>query len=148
MVQFSVQNNQLSKGYDDFNAVDPAAAAAPIGRIVDELFCEDSPQNTTEPDFPLWYPMNGGAPKRGRNEISAHLAGLRAAGVKATLLAVADQGNTSITLDSTSGGDEGPHACADKVEFDESGRIKVFWHCSSATHKDGHAGHPAGHSHP
>lgn len=147
MVQFSVQNNQLSSGYDAFNAADPANAAV-ISGIVDAWFCEDTPRNAKKPDFPLWYPMDGGQPKRGRREISKHLQGLRAAGVKATLLAVGDQGSTSITLDSTSGGTEGPHVCSDKVEFDASGRIKVFWHCAATTQPGGHAGHPAGHKHP
>jgi hypothetical protein len=56
-------------------------------------------------------------------------------------LGVGDHKNRSVTLDITLGGPEGPHACADLVEFDESGRIKVFKHCSTATHDDGHDGH-------
>lgn len=139
MVQFSVQSTQLSEGYAAFNANSWDA--------VQELFCEDTP-DSENPEFPAWYPMGGGDPKKGRQAILELLQGLRADGVKAQLLGVADHGDKSLTLDVTLGGDEGPHACADKVEFDESGRIKVFWHCATNTHGHGHAGHPAGHPHP
>ena len=104
--------------------------------------------DAANPDFPVWHPMDGGAAITGRQAIIAHLQGLRAGGVagpppaQATLVGVADHGNKSITLDVTLGGPEGSHACADKVEFDESGCIKVFWHCSTDTHENGHAGHP------
>lgn len=139
MVQFSVQSTLLSEGYAAFNADDWDA--------VKELFCEDTPSK--DPEFPAWYPMDGGDPVRGWQAILQLLQGLRADGAEAQLLGVADQGNSSLTLDVTFGSHEqGPHACADKVEFDEAGRIKVFWHCAAATHKHGHAGHPAGHSHP
>ena len=139
MVQFSVQSTQLSEGYAAFNVDDWDA--------VKELFCEDTP-DSENPEFPVWHPMDGGTPIKGRQAILQLLQGLRADGAKAQLVGVADHGNTSLTLDVMLGSHEGSHACADKVEFDESGRIRAFWHCAAATHKHGHAGHPAGHSHP
>jgi len=151
MVQFSVQSTQstqLSEGYAAFNRADGNNPNDPNWAIVAALFCQDTPDDAATPDFPVLHPMDGGAAITGRQAIIAHLQGLRAGGVagpppaQATLVGVADHGNKSITLDVTLGGPEGSHACADKVEFDESGCIKVFWHCSTDTHENGHAGHP------
>ncbi|HKN38374.1 MAG TPA: hypothetical protein VJ456_04590 [Acidimicrobiia bacterium] len=144
MVQFSVQSTQstqLSEGYAAFNRADGNNPNDPNWAIVAALFCDDTP-DAANPDFPVWHPMDGGAAITGQQAIIAHLRGLRAAAAQATLVGVADHGNKSITLDVTLGGPEGSHACADKVEFDESGCIKVFWHCSTDTHENGHAGHP------
>jgi hypothetical protein len=151
MVQFSVQSSQLSKGYDAFNAANPDSTADENDAhwsFMKSLFCADTPfAESAEIEFPVWYPMDGGDPLRGWNEISAELQRLRGADANAQLLMVADHGENSITLDFTTGGPEGAHLCADKVEFDEQGLIRVFWHCSTNTHQHGHAGHEAGHSH-
>jgi len=147
MVQFSaqsIQSTRLSEGYAAFNRAD-ADQNDPNWSIVEELFCEDRP-NSDQPDFPVWYAMDHVTVHKGRQAILAYLQSLRAANTKATLLGVGDHGNKSITLDITLGGDpEAPHACADIVEFDKSGRIEVFRHCSTATHEDEH---PEGHSDP
>jgi hypothetical protein len=134
MVQFSVQSiqsAQLSKGYAAFNSDDWDTVRA--------LLCPDTPDDAATPDFPVLYPMDGGqgSELKGREKIIDYLRELRAAAAEATLLGVADHGNKSITLDITLGGREGSHACADLVEFDDSGCIKVFRHCSTDTHSSG-----------
>ncbi|MDQ1516844.1 MAG: hypothetical protein QOE80_2674 [Actinomycetota bacterium] len=148
MVQFSAQSTQstqLSEGYAAFNRAN-ADENDPNWSIVEELFCEDRP-NSDQPEFPVWYAMDGERVFKGRQAILGHLQSLRADKTKATLLGVGDHGNKSITLDITLGGTEGPHACADLVEFDESGRITLFRHCSTATHEHGQ-GPPEGNSDP
>jgi hypothetical protein len=146
MTQLSVQSTQITEGYAAFNDANGNEPNDPNWAIVEAVFCKDTPD--TNPEFPVWHPMDGEAAIRGRKAIIAHLRGLRAAPAQATLVGVADHGNKSITLDVTFGGPEGSHACADKIEFDESGCIKVFWHCATDTHGNGHAGHPAPHTHP
>jgi hypothetical protein len=145
MLQFSVQNKQLLDGYAAFNEATSADDAR--WEIVKGLFCEDFTEDGER--FPAWHPMDGTAAKRGRQEIIEYLQWLRGQGTTAQLLGVASQGNALITLDFTTGGDEGPHACADKIVLSESGCIKEVWHCSTATHQHGkHPGHPAeGHTH-
>ena len=120
MVESSVQSTLISDGYAAFNKGDWAT--------VRELFCDDSTDENGQVEFPLWEKMEHEGPIRGRSAIIDYLQELREDGVKAKLLAVADHGHTSVTLDISTGG-EGPHACADEVEFDASGRIKVFRHC-------------------
>jgi hypothetical protein len=119
------QRNQILKGYVAFNEGDRAT--------LEGLLCEEV----------IWHPMDGGAAIIGRNAVLDHLADLRASGYEAELLGVASQGSSSITLDFTYDGPDGDHACADKIEFDESGCIREVWHCSAGTHQHGtHAGHP------
>ena len=135
MVQFSAQSTHstaLSEGYAAFNRDDWDA--------VEAVFCKDDP-DSDNPEFPVWYAMNHVDVFKGRQAILQHLKSLRAAATRANLVGVGDHGNKSVTLDITLGSPEGPHACADEVEFDESGCIKVFRHCSAATHQDGHKGH-------
>jgi len=128
MVQSSVNSTLISDGYTAFNAND--------WQTVEALFCQDDPADSDNPDFPAFYPMDRwDRPIKGRNAIVTHLQGLRAAGLEARLVAVADHGHKLITLDITTGGGA-PHACADEVEFDEHGLIKVFKHCAAATHHD------------
>jgi hypothetical protein len=142
MLQFSVQNNQVLDGYAAFNAGDWDAVKA--------MFCPDFTEGGN--DFPVWHPhpMHGSATAiTGRQAIVNHLQQLWGNGTRARLLATASQGASLIALDFTSGGVEGPHACADKIVFSESGCIKEVWHCSSGTHEHGgHAGHEAPHAHP
>jgi hypothetical protein len=138
MLQFSVQNNQILDGYAAFNAGE--------WETVKGLFCPDFDEDGES--FPAWHPMDGTAAIRGRDAIINYLQGLRGEGTTAQLLGVASHGASLITLDYTSGGKEGPHACADKIVFSESGCIKEVWHCSAGTHEHGgHAGHPAGEDH-
>jgi hypothetical protein len=128
MVQSSVNSTLISVGYAAFNADDWDTVRA--------LFSPDDPDG----NFPVFYPMDHwDHPITGRDNIVKHLQGLRGAGLEARLLAVADHGQKSITLDITTGGGD-PHACADEVEFDEHGLIKVFKHCAAATHD--HHEHP------
>lgn len=120
-----VQRNQILKGYAAFNEGDRAT--------LEGLLCEDV----------IWHPMDGSAAVIGRNAVLDLLAELRANGTEAELLGLASEGTASITLDFSSGGPEGNHACADKIDFDESGCIREVWHCSTGTHQHGtHAGHP------
>src|SRR2546422_8552797 len=119
------KRDTILKGYAAFNARDRAT--------LEGLLCEDV----------IFHPMHGGAPIAGRAAVLDYLEQLWDSGLRAALLGVASQGNASITLDFTSGGEEEDHACADKIEFDESGCIREVWHCSAATHQQGeHAGHP------
>jgi hypothetical protein len=127
MAESSVQSTLLSDGYAAFNDDDWDTVKA--------LFCADVP-GADRPQFPLWISMEG-EEYRGREEIFAFLRDLRAGKTKAKLIGVADHGNRSITLDITTGG-AGPHACADEVEFDEAGLIKVFRHCAVGTHEHAH----------
>jgi hypothetical protein len=122
MVKSSVQSTLIADGYAAFNAED--------WDTVEALFCADDPSDN--PNFPLWVDMDG-AEHRGRANVFAVLRSLRQGKTRANLLAVADHGDRSITLDITTGG-VGPHACADEVEFDKDGLIKVFKHCSAGTH--------------
>lgn len=131
MAESSVQSTVLSDGYAAFNSDD--------FDTVEALFCEDVP-GPNGPKFPLWISMEG-TEYRGRGAIRTFLEGLRAGKTKAKLIGVADHGHKSITLDITTGG-SGPHACADEVEFDEAGLIKVFRHCVAGTHQD-HEDHSA-----
>lgn len=60
------------------------------------------------------------------------------------LLGMAILDNVAITVDFTQSTDEeGPHGCADRIVFDDSGCIKEVWHCDAATHDHGHAAHSA-----
>jgi hypothetical protein len=120
------KKNQLLKGYAAFNDDDRAT--------LEQLLCEDV----------IWHPMDGGPPITGREAVLDLLHELRVNGTEAELFGVASHDDASITLDFTTGGPEGDHACADKIEFDESGCIREVWHCSAGTHQHGtHAGHPS-----
>jgi hypothetical protein len=126
MADSSVQSTLLSDGYAAFNADD--------WTTVEALFCDDTPDSES-PQFPVWYPMDHNlGPIKGRAAIIRHLQELRQGNVKAKLLGVANHGHTSVTLDITTGGPMGPHACADEVEFDESSHIKSFRHCAAGLH--------------
>ena len=126
MVESSVQSTLISDGYAAFNNDQWA--------IVRELLCDDTEDDNGNVEFPLFERMEHDKPPiRGKNAIVEHLQKMREDGVKAKLLGVADHGHTSVTLDISTGG-KGPHACADEVEFDESGRIKVFRHCVAGHH--------------
>jgi len=107
----------------------------------------------------VWHTMDGKETIRGRD--GAYVAGSEdPTGVLEYLqqlrntndvefMGMAIQGDAAITVDYThTTDDEGDHACADKIAFDDSGCIKEVWHCAAATHALGHAGHPAGHTHP
>ena len=121
MVESSVQSTLISDGYAAFNQNQ--------WEIVRELLCDDTHDDNGNVEFPLFERMEHNEPPiRGKNAIIEHLQQMREDGVKARLLGVADHGHTSVTLDISTGG-TGPYACADEVEFDESGRIKVFRHC-------------------
>jgi hypothetical protein len=138
MLQFSVRSAQLSKGYEAFNrAKHDSADDDPDWKFIRALFCQDSGSDAEgKPEFPLWYPEHDPTqPKKGQQEIIDHLRTLRQDN-QAELWGVFDDGNKSIIVDFTSPSPEGPHLCADEVEFDESGLIKVFKHCTTATHKN------------
>jgi hypothetical protein len=135
MAESSVHSTLLSDGYAAFNNDDWAA--------VEELFCDDTP-NSDKPEFPVFYPMHHQHdeeppkpppdPLRGRAAIVGHLQSLRGQKLKAKLVGVADHGHTAVTLDISTGGHEGDHACADEVLFDDTGRIKSFRHCAAGLH--------------
>ena len=124
MVESSVQSTLISDGYAAFNSNDWAT--------IRELLCDDTTDDNGDL-FPLFDRMEHEGPIRGKEAIIAHLQEMREDKVKAKLLGVADHGHTSVTLDISTGG-KGPHACADEVEFDASGRIKVFRHCVAGHH--------------
>ena len=134
MAESSVHSTLLSDGYAAFNKDD--------WTTVEALFCDDTPPDN--PEFPVWYPMHHEhdegpptpppEPIRGRVAIMRHLQDLRGTKVKAKLVGVADHGHTAVTLDISTGGHEGDHACADEVLFDDSGRIKSFRHCAAGLH--------------
>lgn len=136
MAESSVHSTLLSDGYASFNKDDWAA--------VEALFCDDTPADT--PQFPVWYPMHHQHdddppapppdPIRGRTAIVRHLQHLRETNVKAKLVGVAVHGHTAVTLDISTGGHEGDHACADEVSFDEAGRIRSFRHCAAGLHPE------------
>ena len=98
MEESSVQSTLIADGYAAFNSDD--------WETVEALFCADTPPEN--PEFPRWDDV--GLALRGRDAIFAHLRDLRQGKVKAKLLAVADHGHHSITLDISTGG-AGPHAC-------------------------------------
>lgn len=132
---------QILLGYTAFNERDDATLRG--------LFCDDVVVDGKA--FPAWHPMEGGAPITGREVIISYLLDLWDKGIRADFRGLANHESASIAIDFTTdprpevGGD---HACADKIEFDGSGRIKEVWHCSSGTHGRGtHAGHES-HTHP
>jgi len=128
MVESSVQSTLISDGYAAFNKGE--------WQIVRDLLCDDTHDDNGDVEFPLWERMEHDAEHpliRGKERIIDYLRELRDDGVKAKLLGVADHGHTSVTLDISTGG-KGPHACADEVEFDESGHIKIFRHCVAGHH--------------
>lgn len=131
MAESSVHSTLLSDGYAAFNRDDWAA--------VEALFCDDTP-DSDNPQFPVWYPMHHPhdqdppSPIRGRAAIMRQLQSLRGTKVKVKLVGVADHGHTAVTLDISTGGREGNHACADEVVFDDTGRITSFRHCAAGLH--------------
>lgn len=129
MVESSVQSTLISDGYAAFNNND--------WQTVRDLLCDDEFDDKGNVEFPLWERMEHDDPQkppiRGKEAIIELLQEMREDGVKAKLLGVADHGHTSVTLDISTGG-QGPHACADEVEFDASGRIKIFRHCVAGHH--------------
>jgi hypothetical protein len=132
----ATRNLQLLRGYIAFNAGDRDTLGS--------LFCDDDEDHEGNVRFPLWHLMDGTGTIRGKELILDYLVDdLWANGTRADFLGVGSQGTSSITLDFTTDlpGEE-DHVCADKIVFDESGCIKEVWHCSSATHAHGHAGHP------
>jgi ketosteroid isomerase-like protein len=121
----------ILRGYGAFNAGDWPALQALLSANV------------------VWHPMDGGEAIRGRDKVMAHLKALRKT-TEAEFLSMVSHDDAAITVDFThTSRKEGDHACADKILFEKSGRIKEVWHCAAATHQHGHAGHPAtpGHAH-
>ena len=140
------RRNDILKGYAAFNDGDRT--------VLEELFCDDFTDKDGN-DFPAWHLMNGTGTKRGKARILDYLVdelrpGNPSAGIASTEAEFVDaisDGNTSIAIDFTHGSPEGNHACADKILFDDDGRIVEVWHCASDTHGNGHSGHPQGHPH-
>ena len=122
------KRNAIMRGYSAFNEGDWDTLRG--------LLCSDV----------VWHTMPGehGPPRiEGRDEVIAYLQKLRDTS-EAEFLSVVIQDDVAITLDFThTSRHEGDHACADEIEFDETGCIKEVRHCAAATHRHGHAGDPA-----
>ena len=119
------KRNTILNGYAAFNDAD--------WDTLRELLCEDV----------VWHPMNHDDPDiHGRDEVLAHLQDLRTSN-EAEFLGAAIHEDTAVTVDFThSVGDEGDHACGDRIRFDHnSGCIAEVWHCVTHPHNDG--GKPA-----
>ncbi|MGH8991969.1 MAG: nuclear transport factor 2 family protein [Acidimicrobiia bacterium] len=118
------QKNRILKGYAAFNDGDDATLA--------ELLS----------DHVVWHLMDSDDTIEGKEAVVAYLLQLRGGGTEAELFGVYSHEQAAVTLDFTSGGVEGPHACADKIEFDDAGLICEVWHCATGTHRHGDGGHP------
>ena len=123
------RKNQLFRGYAAFNDGNRAVLAG--------LFCDDFTDDDGN-DFPAWHRMDHTGTIRGKERILDYLLELRSHGAEAEFLGAASDGKVSITVDFTYNGPEGDHACADRIEFDNHGRIKEVWHCEAGTHSHGH----------
>jgi hypothetical protein len=122
------RRNAILKGYTAFNDGD--------WDTLRELLCENVVWHTME------EPSRMITPREGPDGVIAYLMGLRDT-TEAKFLGMAVQGDVAVTLDFTyTSLDEGDHACADEIVFDETGCIKEVHHCAAATHRHGSAGQP------
>ncbi|MCA1843732.1 MAG: nuclear transport factor 2 family protein, partial [Actinobacteria bacterium] len=91
----------------------------------------------------VWHPMEGTddpGDKVGPDAVIAHLQHLRETS-EAEFLSMTTKDDVVITLDFTyTTSPPGDHGCADRIRFDESGRIAEVWHCNAATHDHGAGG--------
>jgi hypothetical protein len=123
------RKNKLFKGYAAFNDGNR--------KVLADLFC-DTFTDAEGNEFPAWHKMSNAGTVTGKDDVLDYLLDeLRTqGGAEAELLGVSSDGNVSITVDFTYNGPEGDHACADKILFDDSGRIKEVWHCKADSHDD------------
>jgi hypothetical protein len=83
----------------------------------------------------VWHKMvPPGGKAEGLDDVIEYLTELRLSN-QAEFLGMAIQGDAAVTVDfTTSSDDHGDHGCADRIEFDGSGKICEVWHCAADTH--------------